>query len=242
MRKLTWLPNLVTLFNLFTGFLSILMITQGRMKTAAWLILIALVWDSLDGHVARTLKNASLIGRDLDSLADIVSFVVAPALLAVKSWPPVRLWILLPIFFFLGAGAYRLARFNVIPCSKKYFRGLPSPAAAVIVAVTFLAYRKNGWFGESPYAMILLPLMTLLSFLMISDVPYPKLSAVPFASWRSFYAIEAAVFVSLSVAANVETALAVIALLFMVLTPAYPLPMAESEERDRDKAFNRKIS
>ncbi|MBI4549420.1 MAG: CDP-diacylglycerol--serine O-phosphatidyltransferase [Candidatus Omnitrophica bacterium] len=242
MRRFAWLPNLVTLFNLFTGFLAILMITNGRLKTAAWLILLALVWDSLDGHVARTLKNVSLIGRDLDSLADIVSFVAAPSLLALKSWPHVTPVMILPVFFFLGSGAYRLARFNALPGSRKYFRGLPSPAAAVIVALTFLACQKNGWFGGSPLAIVLLPLMVLLGFLMISDVAYPKLSALPFASWRSFYIVEAAVFISLFLAANPETALAAVALLFMVLTPAYPLPSAESEERKVDRAFNRKIS
>ena len=76
-----WLPNAVTLCNLFAGFFSILAVCDGNFETAAWLIFLAMILDSLDGNIARALKQSNEFGRELDSLSDIVSFVVAPAFL-----------------------------------------------------------------------------------------------------------------------------------------------------------------
>src|SRR5262249_36735867 len=112
--KLVFLPDMVTSFNLFTGFLSILLVTRVRLRDAAWLIFLSMIWDSLDGNIARMFQNPTQFGRELDSLADIVSFVTAPALLAatflVRKVSP---WSLLWLYFYLAAGAFRLARFNI---------------------------------------------------------------------------------------------------------------------------------
>ncbi len=240
--SLSWLANTVTLFNLFTGFLSIWMVTGGRIRTAAWLIFISLLWDSLDGNIARALKNPTPFGRELDSLSDIVSFVVAPALLALKScYDAISFWDLLPIFLYLAAGAYRLARFNVRPTLKNYFQGLPTPAAAVILAMIVLSYQKNGWIDHEPFMVILAVLMIFLSFLMISEIMYPKLSAIKFSKWRSFFYLESLIFTIVFTALNFETALGAIFLVFLVLAPAYAFPAYQAEEKSKEGLITKGI-
>lgn len=227
----SWLPNTITLFNLFCGFLSIMSVVQGRHGTAALLILISLVWDSLDGNVARAFKNPTAIGRELDSLADIVSFVVAPTVLVVSCWHlPMNFITLLMSFSFLGAGAYRLARFNLNPPVKVNFEGLPTPAAAVILVALVLAYEKNAWSNVPFFAGMVQALMLLLSFLMVSHIAYPKLSAMKFKKWKSLFYIEVALFGLLTALMNVETALSTVSLVFLFISPAYCLPGRPEEE------------
>ncbi len=121
-RNFIFLPNLITLFNLFSGFLSLLMAARGKIVVAGGMIILSLVWDSLDGNIARMFKNPSDLGRELDSLADIVSFVVAPAfLMAHFLLEHISPWMLLLLFLYLSAGTYRLARFNLRPPLKDYF-------------------------------------------------------------------------------------------------------------------------
>lgn len=232
----SWLANTVTLFNLFSGFLAILMASEGHLDRAAWLILVALFWDSLDGNIARTFKNPTFFGRELDSLADIVSFVVAPAFIALKSWD-YRLspWTLLVVFFYLGAGAYRLARFNIKPPVKSAFEGLPTPAAAVTLAMTILAYLKNGWSDVTVFMFIQVLLMAVMSYLMVSHVHYPKLSALKFSRWSSLFYLELFVLVGAYVFMNVVTALASSFLVFLFLAPAYGLPAGDPEEEGEEE-------
>ncbi|HNV85770.1 MAG TPA: CDP-diacylglycerol--serine O-phosphatidyltransferase [Candidatus Omnitrophota bacterium] len=235
--SLSWLPNTVTLLNLFCGFLSLLMASQGHLTRAVWLILTALIWDSLDGNIARSLKNSTLFGRELDSLADVVSFVVAPAFLVLKSWD-YRLdpWTLLAVFCFLGAGAYRLARFNVCPPVKSCFQGLPTPAAAATLSLTVLACTKNEWTDVTLFMFVLIFLMSLMSFLMVSRIAYPKLSVVQFSKWKAFFYVE---FIALGGAAflmNFETALALVFLMFVFLAPAFYFPIRLEEQADEELA------
>jgi len=236
--SLSWLPNTVTLLNLFCGFLSLLMASQGHLTRAVWLILAALIWDSLDGNIARSLKNSTLFGRELDSLADVVSFVVAPAFLVLKSWDyRIEPWTLLAVFFYLGAGAYRLARFNVCPPVKAFFQGLPTPAAAATLSLTVLACTKNGWTDVTVFMFVLTLLMSLMSYLMVSHIAYPKLSVVQFAKWKAFFYVE---FISLGGAAvlmNFETALSLVFLVFVFLAPVFYFPIRQIEEQaDEDLA------
>jgi len=131
------LPNLFTLAALFGGFYAIVMAMNGRFDLATLGIFASMVLDSLDGRVARMTGTQSAFGEQMDSLADMVSFGAAPALIAYE-WAlrPLGRWGWIAAFVYCACGALRLARFNVNAgvVNKRYFQGLPSPAAAALVA------------------------------------------------------------------------------------------------------------
>jgi len=136
-RGIYLLPSIFTTFTLFAGFYSIIASINGDFTLAAISIMVAMLWDTLDGRVARLTNTQSAFGAEYDSLSDLVSFGVAPALL-------VYLWSLsdlgrigwLAAFIYLACAALRLARFNtqVGATDKRYFQGLPSPASAGVIA------------------------------------------------------------------------------------------------------------
>jgi CDP-diacylglycerol--serine O-phosphatidyltransferase len=200
---------------------------------------LALLLDSLDGHVARIFGNETEFGRELDSLSDVVSFVVAPCIFVMKIlFINVSLASLIVIIVYLCAGVFRLARFNVNPTCKGCFEGLPTPAAALTLMMTMLAFRENHW-GEHSFSLIsVVFLMTALGFLMVSEIPYPKISAIKFGSWRTLFIVQVAVFGVTFYLLNLESALATIFLTFLVLSPFYCVslnanvpPSDETEER-----------
>ncbi len=139
------LPNLITLSSMFAGFYSIVASFNSDYERAAWAIMIAAVFDALDGWVARMTHTATRFGIEIDSLADVISFGVAPGVL-VYTWTLQSFgrigW--LGSFFLVACGALRLARFNVQMGSteKKHFTGLPIPASALVIATTVLAYQE----------------------------------------------------------------------------------------------------
>ena len=150
-RGIYWLPNLFTTIALFAGFFSIVQAMNGRFEQSALAIFIALVFDGLDGRVARFTHTQSAFGAEYDSLADMVSFGVAPALViyvwALKDFssaqniPLLGAWLTTKLgwiaaFIYCACAALRLARFNtqLEIADKRYFQGLPSPAAACVVA------------------------------------------------------------------------------------------------------------
>ena len=224
-RYITFLPDMITFFNLFSGFLSILMTARGEIKTAAWLTAMSFIWDSLDGNIARIFKNPNSLGRELDSLADMVSFIVAPAFFAARFLLPHQSsWMFLPLFFYLAAGAYRLARFNIRAPIKQYFEGLPTPAAAIALNMTLLACVKNGWTDPSLFTFVAVAFLMLISFLMVSQVRYPKLSAIRFSKWQLLFYLGFVLYVVAFMNFNAETALASVFLLFVFLAPIYGLP------------------
>jgi CDP-diacylglycerol--serine O-phosphatidyltransferase len=136
-RGIYILPSIFTTFALFAGFYSIVASINGDYTLAAISIMVAMLWDALDGRVARLTNTQSAFGAEYDSLSDLVSFGVAPALL-VYEWSLSDLgrigW--LAAFIYLACAALRLARFNtqVGTADKRYFQGLPSPAAAGVIA------------------------------------------------------------------------------------------------------------
>jgi CDP-diacylglycerol--serine O-phosphatidyltransferase len=176
-RGLYLLPQLFTTANLFFGFFSMIQSTQGHFDRAALGIVLAGLFDALDGRVARLARSTSRFGSEYDSLADVVSFGVAPAFLAYMAGELTGLqrtgWIL--AFLFTACAALRLARFNVQPSRYKgRFEGLPSPAAAGMVAST-------QWFTsfllDQGYDVVAPPLLVggglaALGLLMVSPVPY----------------------------------------------------------------------
>lgn len=183
MRKLYLVPNLVTTGNMFCGFYSIISSMQENFEAAAWLIVLASVFDMLDGRIARLAKATSQFGVEYDSLSDLVSFGVAPSILLFQ-WalkPYDRLgW--LASFLFMACGALRLARFNVSAgtLSKAFFQGLPIPMGAGIVA-TYIIFNHTVDWSESRQMPALIMTFGLAS-LMISTIRFPSFKEL---NWRS---------------------------------------------------------
>ncbi len=171
-------PSLFTVLNAFCGFLSILNASQGNIEVAAWFIILAAGFDSLDGVMARITRSSSQFGVELDSLSDVVSFGAAPSFLVYQA----HLGTLgnfgvmvsaMPLVF----GAIRLARFNVqlVGFEKDHFKGLPIPAAAMTICAFLLehyteGYGLNGWTKDA-----LGWLVGGISLLMVSSVRYDTL-------------------------------------------------------------------
>ncbi len=168
------LPNLLTTGNLLSGFWAIISVFQERFHFAAVAILLAAVFDVFDGKVAKLSGATSKFGMQYDSLADLVSFGVAPALLAF-SWAlrPYGKFGWLAAFLFVACGAIRLARFNVLASTgeTKYFKGLPIPVAAAMIAFTILLYFQlieTDWVKD----IVILVMIYVLAFLMVSNIRY----------------------------------------------------------------------
>ena len=169
------LPNLVTTANLFCGFYSIIFSIQHEFKSAAIAVVIAAIFDLLDGRLARLTHATSKFGAEYDSLCDLVSFGLAPSLLmfqwALGSFGRLG-W--MACFLYAACGALRLARFNVQVgvVEKNYFQGLPIPMAAGIVASAFLAFEDMGWEPVGWQARGLLFMVMLLGIVMVSNFRY----------------------------------------------------------------------
>jgi CDP-diacylglycerol--serine O-phosphatidyltransferase len=170
------IPNLFTAMNMFCGFLSIITASEGNYNYAAWLIVVAAIFDGLDGLVARLTKSSSELGVELDSLSDVISFGCAPSFLIYSTYfnelENVGLILSsLPLI----AGGFRLARFNVqlIGYEKSFFIGLPIPTAALTITSFVLAFYNNGF--TEPYASSIIPMVIIVSYLMVSNIRYETL-------------------------------------------------------------------
>src|SRR5262245_21796148 len=162
-RGVYLLPSLMTLGNMFCGYACVIYAMRGEFETAAPFIGFAIVLDLLDGRIARMTGTASDFGVQFDSLADVISFGVAPAVLAF-SWGLSSLGRLgwAACFLFVTAAAMRLARFNIQSASggdKRYFVGMPSPAAAGVPAATVYAY--PGLISDQRAAILALVMMLI---------------------------------------------------------------------------------
>jgi CDP-diacylglycerol--serine O-phosphatidyltransferase len=201
------LPSLFTTGNLFLGFWAIIKTLEGRFVEAAPLIGGAIVLDMLDGRIARLTGTASEFGGELDSLADVISFGVAPALLAYRwAFEPIPRVGWLTAFFFLVCGALRLARFNVQRHSDtRYFVGLPIPAAAGQVAT--LAFIAPEPVLERSHAFGLIALVGLLGLLMVSTVRYRSFKSLDLRQRRSYVNVLGIVILFLFIAVRPEISL-----------------------------------
>lgn len=168
------LPNLFTTAGLFAGFYAVVAAIRGDFESAAIAIFIAMVMDGLDGRIARMTNTQSAFGAEYDSLADMVSFGLAPALV-VYQWALLGMgkvgWMV--AFIYAACGALRLARFNtqVGSSDKRYFQGLPSPAAAACIAGWVWAGTNNS-LSESITTGVALPLTFACGILMVSTLRY----------------------------------------------------------------------
>jgi CDP-diacylglycerol---serine O-phosphatidyltransferase len=187
-RAVVILPNGFTLANLFLGVAAIIAASRGEFSTAGVYVVLGGVADALDGRIARATRTGSRFGEELDSLVDAITFGLAPALImyfAVFN-PEGRDWLL--VFLFAACAVIRLARFNVEQAgrAKRYFHGLPSPAAGMTLA-TYYWFSQTPLYtqtviGDLPWEVMLRYIMAGLAFLMISNVSYP---AVPTIGYRS---------------------------------------------------------
>ncbi|OQY25773.1 MAG: CDP-diacylglycerol--serine O-phosphatidyltransferase [Desulfobacteraceae bacterium 4572_35.2] len=219
------LPNLVTTGSLFAGFYGIVSSMNGRYDIAAWFILISAVFDTLDGKVARMTNTTSQFGVEYDSLADLVAFGVAPAIL-MYSWalqPFGKLgW--LAAFLYVVCGALRLARFNVHveTVGSKHFIGLPIPAAASMVAACVLLFYHLGGSGAIRMVSVLI-LIYCLAVLMVSNVPYYSFKDPELLKRRPFGMLVLAVVLIIVIVAQPELMFFLIFLSYIMFSPVIAL-------------------
>ncbi len=172
------IPNSFTAMNIICGFFSIVYASQGLFTVAAIFIIVASIFDAMDGMIARLFKTSSSFGVELDSLSDVVSFGAAPAFLIYKSYlHTYEFWGIVLSSFVLVFGAFRLARFNTTLEdieTKHDFQGLPIPVQAITLSSFIISFSKNGTI-QSPFHLLIIPLILLLSFLMVSKIRYNSL-------------------------------------------------------------------
>ncbi len=215
------LPNLITAGGIFAGFYVIIAATDGHYERAAWFIMLAAIFDGLDGKVARITGTSSKFGVELDSLADVISFGVAPGVL-------LYLWALRPFgklgwlaaFLYVICGALRLARFNVqvSTVESRRFIGIPIPAAACIVATCVLLFYELGGTGTiKMFSMVVL--VFLLAFLMISNVKYLSLKDPELFKRQPFMMLVVAIMLLIVIVAKPEVMLFLVGMAYMVSGP-----------------------
>jgi CDP-diacylglycerol--serine O-phosphatidyltransferase len=215
------LPNLVTSGSLFAGFHSIASTYNGNFENAAIGIVVGAILDGLDGRVARMTQTTTRFGVEYDSLADLVTFGVAPAFL-VYGWALSAFgrWGWLAAFLFLICGALRLARFNVQvnTVEKEKFNGLPIPAAAIFVASMILLFYYLGGSGGFKHFAVLLAIY-VLAFLMVSTVKFNSFKDLEPFRRRPFNTLVVFVFLALLLAAEPQVMIFVFATVYVLSGP-----------------------
>jgi len=216
------LPNVFTTASLFFGFYSIVASYQGEFKKAAIAIVVSAIFDTIDGKVARLTGTTSRFGVEYDSLADLIAFGMAPGFLAYT-------WALVPFgrygwlagFLYVTCTALRLARFNVQSdtVEKSRFKGVPSPAAAGLIATTVLLYYYLGGSGATTKHMTLLLMIYLLAFLMVSNVTYHSFKELELANRKPFSLLVVAVLLMILVIAEPQVMLFTIGLVYISSGP-----------------------
>ena len=220
-RGIYILPNIFTSLNLFCGFYAIISSINGRFVPAAMAIIIAGIFDGLDGKIARATNTTSRFGIEYDSLADLISFGLAPGLM-------MYLWALKPLgrigwlaaFLFMACGALRLARFNtqVGTVSSDHFVGLPIPAGAGMNAVIVLFCHKIGMAG-GVHPFILMIILYTLSFLMVSSISYNSFKKPELFRKMNFNVLVGAILILIFIAAQPSVTLFLIGALYVISGP-----------------------
>ncbi len=193
-RKRSWnltyiVPSAFTMMNLYFGYNAINYAIKGKFSSAGLFIILAAVMDFLDGRIARAIKANSAFGIQLDSLADLISFGVAPSVLfflwTLKDVHKIGLFV---SFLFLAAGALRLSRFNVMQMeggsSKRFFEGLPIPSAAMVLVATVLLFKTPP--VHSYFSVLMCASVFVLSFLMVSKIKYRSFKDINIRTKRSY--------------------------------------------------------
>ena len=214
-RGIYILPNIFTSLNLFCGFYAVIASIDGKFIAASIAIIIGVLFDIMDGKIARATNTTSKFGIEYDSLSDLITFGLAPGIM-------IYLWALRPLgrigwlaaFLFMACGALRLARFNsqVGHVSSDHFVGLPIPAGAGMVATTLLFCQKFGPAGKMNPIFILV-LLYILSFLMVSTIKYNSFKKPEVFRKMNFNVLVSMILILIFIAAQPS-----IALFLLVLT------------------------
>ena len=219
------LPNLFTTANLFCGFYSVIASMKGMYEIAAVTILIAVVLDSLDGRIARITHTTSKFGGEYDSLCDLVTFGVAPAIL-VYNWSLLSYgkWGWLGAFLFVVCGALRLARFNVQVgvIDSRVFNGLPIPGGAAVVATGVLLFYYLGGEGRFPDPSIMIGVVAVALF-MVSSIKYYSFKDLHYFLRKPFMSFVLIVVILVIVVAEPQIMLFTFALGYSLSGPVWTL-------------------
>jgi CDP-diacylglycerol--serine O-phosphatidyltransferase len=220
-RGIYILPNIFTSLNLFFGFYAVIASINGRFVAAAAAIIIGVLFDIMDGKIARATNTVSKFGIEYDSLADLISFGLAPGIM-------IYLWSLKPMgrigwlaaFLFMACGALRLARFNsqVGITSGDYFVGLPIPAGAGMAATAVLFCHKLG-VDTKINPIFILGMLYFLSFLMVSTIKYNSFKRAELFKKMNFNVLVTSVLVLIFIAAQPSVALFFLALFYVASGP-----------------------
>lgn len=211
------LPNTITLCGMFAGFYAILSAINGNFLYAAWAIILANIFDGLDGWIARLTNTSTRFGIELDSLSDLVAFGVAPSVMIYK-------WSLVPFgrlgwaaaFLFVACGALRLARFNIqtgTPGSKA-FKGMPIPGAATVLASIVIFYYEF-WTGLPGKNVFFLVITILLALLMVSTLKYHGLKEIDFREKKPFWVLIVFVLILFILFIHPSTAIFIFAMAYL---------------------------
>lgn len=239
-RGIYLLPNLFTTAGLFSGFFAIIMATNGQFESACIAIFIAMIMDGIDGRLARLTNTQSAFGAEYDSLADMVSFAMAPALIAY-SWGLHHLgkigWLV--AFVFAAGGALRLARFNtqIGKADKRYFQGLPSPAAAALIS-GFLWIAHDSHFDSSTWAWPLALLTLCGGLLMVSNFRFHSFKQIDLKGKIPFVVLLVLVLAFVLVASDPPKILFGIFLCYAVSGPLLTL-WHRTQMRRKNRAFGK---
>jgi len=224
-RGIYILPNFFTTCSLFCGFYAIVASFNGDFSKAAWAILFSVVFDWLDGKIARLSNSISRFGMEYDSLSDLIAFGAAPAIM-------VYTWTLIPFgrigwlasFLFVACAALRLARFNIHSntVETSYFEGMPTPAAGGLMATTIIFSDYLGWAAISKHFFILL-MTFFLAVMMVSKVRYQSLKKLELRGKISFQLMVITLCVIILIAAEPQITLFALAFLYSVSGPVLAL-------------------
>jgi CDP-diacylglycerol--serine O-phosphatidyltransferase len=217
-RGIYILPNALTLCGLFLGFYSILATIKGHYIQASWAIMIAMIFDGLDGWVARLTQSTTRFGIELDSLSDLVAFGIAPAVMIYK-------WALLPFgrvgwaaaFLFVACGALRLARYNIQMGSteSKAFTGMPIPGAAALIATLVIFYHEI-WDKVSDKNYCILFFTVFLAALMVSTLKFHGVKELDLRKRKPFKILVAFVLVLTVIVMHPEISLFLFAMIYLI--------------------------
>jgi len=214
------LPNALTLCGMYCGFFAIMSAINGNYIYAAWAIIIAIIFDGLDGWIARLTNTSTRFGVELDSLSDLVAFGVAPSVMMYK-------WTLMPFgrvgwaaaFLFVACGALRLARFNVQTGSpgSKAFKGMPIPGAAAVLSSVVIFYYGYEMRVGPPEKNIFYPLFTIiLALLMVSTLRFHGVKEIDFRERKPFWVLIVFVLILFVFLIHASSAMFIFAMVYLV--------------------------
>ena len=236
LRGIYLLPNLFTTAGLFAGFYGIVSAMNSDFESAAIAIFVAMVMDGLDGRIARLTKTQSDFGVQYDSLADMISFGLAPALIVYQ-------WVLsgmgklgwLAAFVYAASTALRLARFNTQATSedKQFFQGLPSPAAAGLVAGMIWLGETQEQIDVANLTIIAFPITVLAGILMVSNIRYYSFKEVHFKGRVPFVGVILLVLLFVFIASKPPLVLSSIALVYAISGPVITLVFIRKHRASR---------